>query len=215
MKARFYPVVLSLACGLAAGSAVLAAEATAPTPHAFVDPADPAVAEIRMIGERALDHSGSALVVEVRRVMADHTAALAIGKLHLKDYKLPPAQPGKPAVTAIRRTSLQVRNPANAPDAPDLAALEMIQGQLERGDEVSKVLVQRVTLPGQQPEWRVYRPMVTLKQCLDCHGPPATLAPGVADTLKVFYPADQALNFRTGSWRGLIRASIADTPRKP
>jgi hypothetical protein len=215
MKARSYPVVLSLACGLAAGSAALAADAAAPAPHAFVDPADPAVAEIRMIGERALDHCGTALILEVRRVLTTNSAPLAIGKLHLKDYKLPAAQPGKPAVTAVRRTSLQVRNPANAPDAPDLAALEMIQGQLERGDEVSKVLVQRVTLPGQQPEWRVYRPMVTLKQCLDCHGPPATLAPGVADTLKVFYPADQALNFRTGSWRGLIRASISDAPVKP
>lgn len=215
MKARFYPVVLSLACGLAAGSAVLAADAAAPTPHAFVDPADPAVAEIRKLGERALDLSGTALIVEVRRVMADNTAALAIGKLHLKDYKLPATQPGQPAITAIRRTSLRVRNPANAPDAADLAALERIQGQLENGDEVSKVLVQRVTLPGQQPEWRVYRPLVTLKQCLDCHGGPEALAPGVADTLKVFYPADQATNFRTGSWRGLIRASIADAPGKP
>ncbi|MDQ5978384.1 MAG: hypothetical protein QG602_1358 [Verrucomicrobiota bacterium] len=215
MKARSYPVVLSLACGLAAGSAALAADAAGPTHHAFVDPADPTVAEIRSIGERALDHCGTALILEVRRVLTTNSAALAIGKLHLKDYKLPAAAPGKPAVTAIRRTGLQVRNPANAPDAADLAALERIQAQLESGDEVSKVLVQRVTLPGQPPEWRVYRPLVTLKQCLDCHGSPETLAPGVADTLKIFYPADQALNFRTGSWRGLIRASVSEAAPKP
>lgn len=214
MKARFYPVVLSLACFLAAWAAARAADA-APQPHAIVNPDDPIVAEIRQVGERAIDHSGSALLMEVRRVMANTTPALAIGMLHLKDYKLPAAVPGQPAITTIRRTSLLVRNPANSPDAADLAALERIQGQLDRGDEVDKVIVQRVTLPGQPPEWRVYRPLVTLKQCLDCHGPPGTLAPGVPDTLKVFYPADKALNYRTGSWRGLIRASLSEPAKTP
>ena len=214
MKARFYPVVLSLACFLAAFAAAQAADAATP-PHAFVNPDEPLVAAIRQTGERAIDHSGSALLMEVRRVMASTTPALAIGMLHLKDYKLPAAAPGQPVVTAIRRTSLLVRNPANSPDVADLAALERIQHQLELGEEVDKVIVQRVTLPGQPPEWRVYRPLVTLKQCLDCHGPPGTLAPGVPDTLKVFYPADKALNFRTGSWRGLIRASLTEAAKTP
>ncbi len=214
MKARSYPVVLSLACFLAAFAAAQAADAATP-PHAFVSPDEPLVAAIRQTGERAIDHSGSALLMEVRRVMASTTPALAIGMLHLKDYKLPAATPGQPVVTAIRRTSLLVRNPANSPDAADLAALERIQSQLERGDEVDRLIVQRVTLPGQPPEWRVYRPLVTLKQCLECHGPPGTLAPGVPDTLKVFYPADKALNYRTGSWRGLIRVSVSEPAKAP
>jgi len=209
MQARSCAVLLSLACGLAAGPARLAADAAGPS-HTFVDPADPGVAEIRKLGERALDQSGNALLMEVRHALAENPAALAIGRMHLKDYKLPPGAPGKPAVTAIRRTSLQVRNPANTPDAPDRAALELIRDQLEQGDEVSKVLVQRVTLPGQPVEWRVYRPLVTLKQCLECHGPVETLAPGVIDTLKVFYPTDQAVDFKAGAWRGLIRASITE-----
>lgn len=212
MEARFYPIVLSLAWGLAAGSAALAADSASPT-HAFVEPNDPLVAAIRQSGEKALDHAGNAMLLEVRRVMAENSAALALGKLHLKDYKPPPPPAGQPAVTTLRRTSLQLRNPANAPDDPDLAALKLIQSQLENGDPVSSLLVQRVTLPGQTPEWRVYRPLVTLKQCLDCHGPPSALAPGLADTLKVFYPADQAANYRAGSWRGLLRVSIPD--RKP
>jgi len=214
MKARFYPVVLSQACVFAALAALRAAAADA-SPHAFVDPDDPAVAEIRRLGERTLDQSGNALLLEVRRVLADTTPALAIGKLHLKDYRPPPAAPGKPAVTALRRTSRQIRNPANAPDAADLAALERIEGQLERGDPVDRLLLQRVTFPGQPPEWRVYRPLVALKQCLDCHGPSATLAPGVAETLKVFYPADLAVNYRAGAWRGLLRASISEPPKTP
>ena len=122
------------------------------------------MAEIRRLGERTIDQSGGALINEVRRVLAGTTPALAIGKLHLKDYKLPLPIAGKPTVTGIRRTSLRVRNPANSPDAADLAALETIRTQLERGDDVAKVLVQRVTLPGLPPEWRVYRPLAVLKQ---------------------------------------------------
>lgn len=155
------------------------------------------------------------MIGEVRRVLATTTPALAVGKLHLKEYKLPLAMPGKPVVSELRRTSQRVRNPANSPDAADLAALEVIQDQLQRGDDVAKVLVQRVSLPGKTPEWRVYRPLVTLKQCIDCHGAEATLAPGVADTLKVFYPADKAVDYKTGAWRGLIRVSITEPAQKP
>ena len=213
MRARSYSFILSLACGLAAGPAVLAADAASPT-AVFVDDADPGVAEIRKLGERTLDHAGTALLMEVRHVLAESSPALAIGRLHLKDYPLPRAVPGQPAVTAIRRTSLQVRNPANAPDAADLAALELIRDQIANGDDVAKVLVQRVTLAGQPPEWRVYRPLVTLKQCLECHGPADELAPGVSDTLKVFFPADQAVDYKVGKWRGLIRASIVEPAKK-
>ncbi|MFZ5494619.1 MAG: Tll0287-like domain-containing protein [Verrucomicrobiota bacterium] len=213
MKARSYPVVLSLACGL--GALVAARAAAADTPaHVFVNPDDPRVADIRRAGERVIDHAGTALVLEVRRVLASTAPSMAIGLLHLKEYQPPAPVPGQPAVASVHRTSLRLRNPANAPDGADQAALELIQRQLDDGDEVAKVLVQRVTLAGRPPEWRVYRPLVTLKLCLDCHGPPGSLAPGVPDTLKVFYPADEAVDFRTGSWRGLLRASIPDSVPK-
>lgn len=214
MKARSYPVVLSLAFGLLALSSLRAADA-APSSHVFVDPEDPALVEIRRLGERTIDQSGSALIAEVKRVLTTTAPAMAIGALHLKDYKLPAPLPGKPVVTTLRRTSLRVRNPANAPDAADLAALELIQEQLQRGDEVSKLLVQRVTLPGLPPEWRVYRPLVALKQCMDCHGADAILAPGVADALKIFFPSDHAVNYRVGEWRGLLRVSITEPAKKP
>lgn len=184
-------------------------------PHVFVDPDDPRVAFIRQAGERAIDHSGNALLLEVRRTLADAAPALAIGRMHLKDYKPPPPPRGLPLVTEIRRTSLRIRNPANTPDEADLAALHRIEREIERGDAVSNLLVQRVTLPGQTPEWRVYRPLITLKQCLACHGPPGSLAAGVPDTLKVFYPTDGAKDYKAGSWRGLVRASIPDAATPP
>jgi cytochrome c5 len=103
---------------------------------------------------------------------------------------------------------VHVRNPANAPDAADRAALDQIKDQLEQGEPVAKVIVQKVTRPGQPAEWRVYRPLVVIKQCLVCHGESATLAPGVLDALKVFYPHDTAVDYKEGDWRGLLRVTI-------
>jgi mono/diheme cytochrome c family protein len=74
------------------------------------------------------------------------------------------------------------------------------------------VLVQRVLAPGQLPEWRVYRPLSVMKECLQCHGATAALAPGVADRLKELYPDDTAVGYRPSDWRGLLRVSITDQP---
>jgi mono/diheme cytochrome c family protein len=212
MKARAYPAVLSLAGALLGVAAARAAD-VAPLPHVFLDPQEPLVAEIRRLGETTIDRAGTALVLEVRRVLARTPTIDAIGVMHLRDYKLPATAPGSIlTVTRLQRTSLQVRNPANAPDAADRAALDLIKEQLQQGDPVAKVLVQRVTLPGQPPEWRVYRPLSVMNECLQCHGTAATLAPGVAERLKELYPDDTAVNYRASAWRGLLRVSITDQP---
>ncbi len=213
MKARSHPVVLSLALVLLAPISCRAADA-ASSSHLFVDPDDPTVAAVRQVGVRIIDQCGAALVAEMKRTLANSSPALAIGILHLQEYKLPAPVRGQPVVTELRRTSLQVRNPANAPDDADLAALSRIQHELEAGDPVSDVLVQRVDRPGRPVEWRVYRPLVTMKGCLDCHGPADALAPGVAETLQVYFPRDQATGFKAGAWRGLLRASLA-VPETP
>lgn len=209
MKARSCPVVLSLVCGLLAAPAAWAAQEV-PTTQVFINPDEPTVAAIRKLGETTIDQAGVALVNEVRKVLAVTPTVQAIGTLHLKDYKLPAATTGGLTVTKLKRTSFKVRDPENAPDAADRAALDYIQGQLERSDPVAKVLVQRVTPSGQPGEWRVYRPLGIMKQCLECHGTSGALAPGVAARLKELYPADTAVDYRMSQWRGLLRVSIAD-----
>jgi Protein of unknown function (DUF3365) len=200
--------LLALACPVL----LPAAEAATP-PFEFVNPDEPAVQEIRRLGERSVDQVGAALLGEVKRVLADTTPALAVAKLHLKEYKPPPAR-GRYAVTAVRRTSLRVRSEANAPDEADRAALEKIQRQLEEGDSISRLLLQKISRPGQPAEWRVYRPLGVPGQCLVCHGSAAELAEGVPDTLKTFFPKDQAVGYTPGAWRGVLRVSIAETPAK-
>ena len=173
------------------------------------------MAGIRQAGERAIDQMAGALLGEVRRVLRDTEPAFALGQMHLKSYKLPAATPGQPAVTALRRTSLRLRDLANTPDEADLQVLRQLESSFLQGEPLPRVLVQRVTREGQDPEWRVYRPLASLPQCSICHGPPEELAPGVPDALKTFFPEDQATGFAPGSWRGVIRASLTAPPPAP
>ena len=100
----------------------------------WVDSADPATADIRRLGEAMIQKVGNNLVSEVNRVVGTKGPEAGIDDLHLKQLKLPAGQPGQPQITAVKRTSLKVRNPANLPDNADLAALMSIHSALADGD---------------------------------------------------------------------------------
>ncbi|MEJ1973518.1 MAG: DUF3365 domain-containing protein [Lacunisphaera sp.] len=111
--------------------------------------------------------------------------------LHLKNLELPKPVAGQPAITAVKRTSLMLRDPRNAPDAADAAALEKIHQQLMNDEKPDAMIFQRVDRPNQPTEWRVYRPIATSKSCLVCHGDPEKFRPEVKAALNHLYPQGQ------------------------
>lgn len=203
---------------VAAAHAASSAAPVSPTPSAasdlqavFVDPAAPEVAEIRTLGERAINRVGVSMVSEVKLAVAKDGPEKAVEVCHLKALPMT----GKviddmPRITAVKRTSLQLRNPANAPDAADQLALRKVQLDIERGENPPKVLVQRIDLPGAAREWRVYRPIGVAQQCVVCHGERENLSPGLRQRLEERYPNDQATGYTIGQWRGLIRVTVAE-----
>ncbi|HVU25480.1 MAG TPA: DUF3365 domain-containing protein [Opitutus sp.] len=176
----------------------------------FLDPDTPQFAEVRELGERAINRAGYALVAEVTNAIARSGTMDALKVCHLKNFPAKNPLPDLPRVTAIKRTSLRLRDPANAPDAADRAALENVQSTLESGDPTPSVLLQRVWLPDGRTEWRVYRPIAVTARCTACHGPRDDMLPALRDELARLYPDDQAANYKNGEWRGLIRVSISD-----
>ena len=175
----------------------------------WIDPADPGVTAVRRIAEPAIARIGSTLIFEVERTIADKGLAGAIEVMHLKNLALPAPVPGQPRVTAIKRTSLLIRNPVNAPDAADRVALEKFKAALEDGADIPKLLFQRLDRPDAPPEWRVYQPISTQPQCVKCHGPVENLQPEVKTTLARLFPEDQAVGYPVYGWRGFIRLSLA------
>jgi (2Fe-2S) ferredoxin len=176
--------------------------------YTFVDPADASLADIVQTGYKAIDQVGTKLVTETTRELAAKETHLAVSVLHLKGMELPVAAAGMPKITAVKRTSLHIRNPLNTPDGADRAALMKISDQMTEEGTVAKMIVQKIEQEGKPVEWRVYRPIAVSRSCLACHGDPTKFAPGVKEALDQQYPMDQATDYSAQSWRGVLRISL-------
>ena len=202
--------VLLLAAPLAA-LALGAAEA--PVKSAFITVDTPESAEVRKLGEAAINRLAVRMVHEVNTALANGEPERAVDTLHLRDLPMTNGTvAGLPRITALKRTSLRLRSPGNAPDAADQLALEEVLRQLESGDAAPSVLVQRAELPPAAPEWRVYKPIGIMPKCLACHGDPAEQSETLHATLRHYYPDDQATGYTPGAWRGVLRVTVADAP---
>jgi len=108
-----------------------------------------------------------------------------------------------PAYAKVRRTALKVRNEkVNAPDATDTKVME----QFEKEIAAKKLTPKSIEVVKVGDTTRVYKPLVTKKMCLKCHG--TELSPKIADAIKSTYPNDKATGFKEGSLRGVIVAEI-------
>jgi len=179
----------------------------------WADSADPVAAAISDRGEAYSNQIGMQMVYEVQAAVKNDGPVKAISSAHLKQLTLPDAQSGQPKVTAVKLTSLKLRNPKNKPDAADQAALDRINTAMRHGDDIPELLVQRIGPASEPVEWRVYRPIAAMPLCIKCHGPEEALEPEVKAELAKRYPLDAAKNYGAYNWRGLIRISFAaDTP---
>jgi hypothetical protein len=109
----------------------------------------------------------------------------------------------------VKRTSWRLRNPQNAPDSLEQAALAHFAQAARSGEAVPAPWVQAVPEGG----YRFYRALPTNAMCLNCHGDPDELAEGVPAALEELYPQDEAVGFDEGELRGLLRVSVPDQTR--
>lgn len=205
---------------LAAGSFLLpglrAADAASPAPALtaeFLSVDAPELAEVRQLADRAISRIGYTLVTEASSTVAKQGVERAAELCHLKDV---PAM-GKviadmPRIVAFKKTSLRLRDPANAPDEADLLALNKVRRDIERGTQPPKLLLQQVEFANGKKELRAYRPVPVTQHCLPCHGPAEAMPDGLRAFLKKKYPEDEATGFAVGELRGVLRVSIGDAP---
>jgi len=208
---KFLPLLLAF---LAAGQGA-AAEAGPGFKASLVDADAPEVAEVRRLGENAINQLANTLVREVNTALAKGGAEGAVDICHLKSVPMVKGTvAGLPRITAMKRTSVRLRSPANTPDPAEQQVLGFIRQEMEMGENPPALLVQRVENPPAAPEWRVYKPLGIMPKCLACHGNPAEQSAALRAKLSALYPADQATGYKAGEWRGLMRVSVADAPAK-
>ena len=101
----------------------------------------------------------------------------------------------------VARTSLKVRNRANAPDAWEKAVLEKFEARKAAGEKLADMEQAEIVTEGAKKQFRYMKAIPTAERpCLTCHG--GQIAPEVAAILDRRYPGDQARGFKTGDIRG-------------
>lgn len=112
------------------------------------------------------------------------------------------AQVAKETGVKVGRSSLRLRNPANA--GPAWVA-DWLTSQGERPAEGVAPFAAAAEVDG-KPVTRLIDPIRVEAPCVACHGPKETLAPAVRDVLSAKYPADEATGYGAGDLRGAFWA---------
>jgi hypothetical protein len=100
----------------------------------------------------------------------------------------------------VGRTSLKLRNPANAPDEWERARLESFEQRKQAGEDPAKLEYYAVVEQEGEPVFRYMKAIPTAELCLTCHG--EKIDPAVAAKLAELYPRDQARGYKVGDIRG-------------
>ena len=209
MRRPSRPTRLAVLAALLAAGACADAPAPAPTPDPWPTEAQETAA--MEMGAAAADALVGTLIGHLTAALDEGGAEGAI------DFCATEA----PALTAdavalmegveIKRTSTRVRNPANAPDALEAAALAYFEEQFGATGALPTAWLQ----PEGDQALRFYRPLVVNQLCVQCHGPMGALSPGVLAALDERYPEDQATGYLAGDFRGLIRVRVARSALEP
>jgi hypothetical protein len=105
----------------------------------------------------------------------------------------------------VGRTSLRVRNPANAPDVWERSVLESFEQRKQAGEDPAKMEHHEVIERDGIRQLRYMKAIPTARLCLACHGEQVDST--VRERLEKLYPADQALGYRVGDIRGAFTIS--------
>ncbi len=149
-------------------------------------------------GEEVVRKTFVTLSSHLKAALQEKGVRAAVEYCHLNAYPLVDSL-SNAYDAQIRRTSLKVRNPQNAPDEYEQKALAKAAALHEDGKSISPWVEH---LP--EGEVAYYAPVYTLPLCLKCHGTPgASMAEEDYALIKEYYPEDQATGYQAGDWRGL------------
>ena len=154
----------------------------------------------------AMDY-GARLLAELQKAIAAGGPVNALGVCNVAAPKLAAEKSAEHHMT-IRRTSLRLRQPKDAPDAWELKQLQDFERRKAAGENPAKIEIATYVDEGGTKLFRFMKAIPTGPICLACHG--ENLAPAVAAKLKELYPGDRATGFKIGDLRGAF--SVTETP---
>lgn len=100
----------------------------------------------------------------------------------------------------VGRTSLQVRNPDNAPDSWERSVLETFDKRHAAGEMPATIEQEAVITVGEQRYYRYMKAIPTGDACLLCHG--SNIPTELQEHIGKLYPDDRATGYKAGDMRG-------------
>ena len=104
----------------------------------------------------------------------------------------------------LKQTSLNIRNPSNAPDEWERNKLELFNSNKLQKDKG----IGEIQDTGNKKVYRYLKPLYVTKPCLECHGAKEGIRPEISEFLEKRYPDDNALGYKEGDLRGGISMMI-------
>jgi hypothetical protein len=182
---------------LALGAVLTAGLALAPLPAITAKPDAPP----EIIASRAAaDKFGGALKEAIKQAIESDGLINAISICHDKASQIAADLSGQLGML-VGRTSLKLRNPANAPDNWELAVLKQFEARKAQGEPVDKLEFFAVIEDDKgHQNFRYMKAIPMNALCLNCHG--ENISAEIDAKLKDLYPNDAAHGFKEGDLRG-------------
>ena len=108
----------------------------------------------------------------------------------------------------VKRTSLKVRNPLNAPTPVEQKVLQAFESGKAGGKAISDLSYYRVEDQGKRRVHHLMKAIPTQALCLACHG--GSLSQELQAVLHERYPEDQATGFKEGDIRGAFSLTYTE-----
>lgn len=148
------------------------------------------------------------MITYIQRTIQDHGVVQALSNYsHLSPKVLVDAS--DETGWKIRQISMKNRNPKGKPDAWETEVLKEFEQRLAAGEPATSIEKGAIVNEGGKPFYRYMQPMMTIRICMECHGPESQIKPEVKALMKEMYPDDAA----TGYTEGMLRGAL--TMRKP
>lgn len=138
---------------------------------------------------------------ELKKAMKSGGPVHAIDVCHKKAPQITAALSEKTG-WQLKRTSVKVRNPNNAPDEWEKQVLQRFAQQKAHGADPRKLEYAEVVEDNGQKVFRYAKAIPTGKVCVVCHG--TQVSEPLLKKIHSYYPEDQAIGFKPGDIRGIF-----------
>ncbi len=168
----------------------------------------PAIAQTKTPDSDAADQAAMSVLKGIRQKLTQEMAKDLVNSIEFCHEKAIPLTSDffkeHERVIGVKRTSLKIRNSANAPDERENAVLKAWAKVESKKQKLPPFEIETVS----ENEIRFYKPLRVEAMCLTCHGQPSG---DLRAAIKNKYPNDKATGFKEGDLRGLIRVSLKPT----